>query len=249
MATRPGTRKGRADFRPRCTSVLLFNIANLPSGSRQQCEDRYPCKRQYVAVTCGQVCTCALACETRPHRFSSFPVVARCHVPGMYPACAEVCHVRFRACPCLVLAVRALTLFANRNPRPPGIVAHLGLQAQRLCQDRPVPFVVVVNLGGQQPGFACAVTCGQVCTCALACETRPHRLSSFRGRPLSWAGEVRGHGPGHGWSRHNVRLVPATAGSRHNEPGLECARRETRDDAYDQVKELRRIAYGDHPAG
>ena len=73
-----GGRERAARTSGRAVPRFSYSISpDLPSGSRQQCEDRYSCKRQYAAVTCGQVCTCAVACETRPHRFSSFPVVAQ----------------------------------------------------------------------------------------------------------------------------------------------------------------------------
>jgi hypothetical protein len=84
-----GGRERAARTSGRAVPRFSYSISpGLPSGSRQQCEDSYSCKRQYVAVMCGQVCTCALACETRPRRFSPLLAVAQCHVPGMCPGYA-----------------------------------------------------------------------------------------------------------------------------------------------------------------
>ena len=48
-----------------------------------------------------------------------------------------------------------MILCSQNTPRLSATVAHLGLQSQRVRQDRPVSISVVVNFGGQpfQPGL------------------------------------------------------------------------------------------------
>lgn len=92
---------------------------------------------------------------------------------------------------------RPPTACLQNTPSLSVIAAHLGLEPQHVCQDRPTSYPVVVSLGGQRPRTRplrpepkpIGLRCGGILD--LTCSNRPRTSAGFRawakGSSLSWS--------------------------------------------------------------